>query len=143
MNDEAFNKTGWRWKDFQPYEVLSPDGLEQFVKGVLLIHPMVLDRLEKLRALIQHPIIINTKELLYRGYRSPKENYEIVKGSRYSFHMQGLAVDISVVDLDFEILKNAVLDSDWHGVGLYPTRKFIHCDLRPRLDREVVLWIEK
>ncbi len=141
--EDIINKPGWRWPNFQPYEVLSPDGLEQLLKGVLLINPIVLDKLEELRALIAHPILVNTPDLVYRGYRSPRENYGIVKGSRFSFHMQGLAVDISVIDFDFEKLKTAVFNSGWHGIGVYLSKKFIHCDLRPRLGKEVAMWIEK
>jgi uncharacterized protein YcbK (DUF882 family) len=92
---------------------------------------------------VGEPLLINHAGLKYRGYRSPKENYEIVKGEKFSFHMQGLAADISLKVMSPEITKalfDKAVQFGWHGIGCYPSKSFIHVDLRPRLSERVVTW---
>ena len=131
---------GWRWTNFAIDEVLSPDGVTQLGRGVMLISPQLLDTLEEFRAFIAAPIFINGNKLKYRGYRSPHENYEIVGGEKYSFHMQGLAADCnSTIPID-RFHEKALSFGKWHGIGFYPTKGFVHLDIRPRLSNTVARW---
>lgn len=134
------NAPGWKWENFKPFEVLSPDGLAQLERGVLLMQTNFLDKLELFRTFLGFPLLINHGTLKYRGYRSPKENYEIVKGEQFSFHMQGVAADLSCNKCDIAHLHEMALKFGWHGVGYYPNNGFIHVDLRPRLSNAVVRW---
>lgn len=130
----------WRWESFKPEEVLSQEGMAQYRRGVMLISPQLLDTLEEFRAYIGTPIIINTPQMKYRGYRSPFENYKIVKGETYSFHMQGLAADCST-SLSVDKLHELALSfGKWTGIGFYPSRGFCHLDIRPSLDGKVTKW---
>ncbi len=131
---------GWKWENFKPAEVLSPAGLEQLERGVLLMQTDFLDKLELFRTFLGFPLLINHAGLRFRGYRSPKENYETVKGGEFSFHMQGLAADLSCNGCDISHLHDMALKFGWHGVGYYPNNKFVHVDLRPRLSNTVVRW---
>lgn len=131
---------GWRWPHFAPQEVLSPDGLAQLERGILLIQPTLLDKLEEFRQQLGEPLAVNHNGLQYRGYRSPNENYNIVHGEKYSFHMQGLAADISCKNLRISDLRAKAMAFGFHGVGYYPNRLFVHVDLRPRLDTFQVTW---
>ena len=133
----------WKWKYFSPSEVLSPEGLAELSRGILLFSPTLLDALEALREEIGKPIFINHSGLKYRGYRSPRENYEIVKGEKYSYHMMGLAADISCYDLKFEEFYAKVIGMRvFKGIGLYPKNRFIHADIRHSLTDSIVSWVK-
>ena len=134
---------GWRWPHFAPEEVLSPDGLFQYKnRSILLIQPILLDKLEMFRQHLNKSLLINHAGLRFRGYRSPKENYEIVKGETYSFHMQGLAADISCKGLSTEELYKAALAFGFTGVGFYPRQYFVHVDVRANIIDKQVTWIK-
>ena len=80
--------------------------------------------LQKLRDLIGKPIKINS------GYRCKKHN-ENVGGAPNSFHVQGLAADISVNGMTIEELKDYVHkipEFENGGIGLY--KRWIHVDIR-------------
>lgn len=131
----------WKWSSFEPEEVLSPEGLLQLKRGVMLISPYLLDTLQAFRNDLGVPILINHKKLNYRGYRSPRENYKIVKGETYSFHMQGLAADCSCPSLSWDyFVYKATSFPLWKGIGLYKSMNFIHLDIRPSLDGSVTKW---
>jgi len=134
-------KDGWRWPNFSPEEVLSPDGITQLgQRNIMLIAPSLLDALEEFRVIVDAPLYINFDKLKYRGYRSPFENYKVVKGETYSFHMQGLAVDVSS-PIGVDKLHELALSFDkWQGVGYYPTRGFCHLDMRPSLNGNRTTW---
>lgn len=133
----------WRWKYFTPEEVLSPDGLAQYARGILLISPTLLDGLEELRTKLRKPVRVNHAGLKYRGYRSPHENYSIVGGEKYSYHMMGLAADISCYHLGFDEFYSAVRGMRFfQGIGSYPGNNFIHVDIRHSLTSDVVTWVK-
>lgn len=124
---------GWRWDYFKPEEVLSPDGLRLLGEGTMLISPVLLDTLTGFRDHVGHPLLVNHGLLKLRGYRSPGENYK-VGGKPFSFHMQGLAVDVSCEALEMPaFLELAESFPDWTGIGYYPKLRFIHLDIRPQL----------
>lgn len=130
----------WPWELFKPEEVLSPEGMTMFERGTLLVQPILLDTLTAFRAKLSKPILINHGSLKYRGYRSPQENYKIVKGETYSFHMQGLAADCTVPGMTPEELAKAANQFGWHGIGCYPASGFCHLDMRPLLDGKPINW---
>ncbi len=133
----------WKWKYFTPEEVLSPEGLVQYSRGILLISPDLLDRLELLRTKLRKPIRVNHAGLKYRGYRSPHENYSIVGGEKYSYHMMGLAADISCYHLKFDEFAAFVRKSElFKGMGVYPAKNFIHVDIRHSLTNNLVTWVQ-
>lgn len=132
---------GWRWPNFKPEEVLSPDGLKQLSKGHLHIHPSILDTMEGFRSLVG-PLVCNFGGHTHRGYRSAKENALIPGAEEFSYHVQGLAMDITSPSLSLNELHQAAIKFGFHGVGYYPTRKFIHVDLRPMLTTKQVFWIK-
>lgn len=68
-------------KNFAPHEFACPHC------GVALVRPLLIDRLEKLRLLVNHPIRIVS------GYRCPVHNSR-VGGAKNSQHMYGAAADI-------------------------------------------------
>jgi len=130
----------WRWDLFKPEEVLSPEGLAQLSRGVMLVQPALLDMLTSFRAKLDKPILVNHGSLKYRGYRSPHENYKIVRGETYSFHIQGLAADCTVPGLNPGELYQTAWEFGWHGIGCYPNDGFCHLDVRPLLDGKPVTW---
>jgi len=87
------------------------------------VAPELLVHLEALRALIDKPLSVTS------GARCETHNRE-VGGKQHSWHLKGLAVDISCVDSDLrcEIIRLAAL-LGFNGIGI--ARTFIHLDLRP------------
>jgi uncharacterized protein YcbK (DUF882 family) len=69
------------------------------------------------------------------GYRSPKTNamlHETTSGvANNSLHMQGMAIDIRMEDVDLSHLHNAALSLRAGGVGYYPSSDFVHMDVGP------------
>lgn len=134
----------WRWEHFKPEEVLSPDGLRALDHGIVTISPLLLDTLEGFRSHIGHPLKINHGHLKYRGYRSCSENTKI-GGETFSFHLQGLAVDVSCDELPLsKFMDVAESFPDWTGIGYYPNKGFLHLDIRPMLGYpERTTWVGK
>jgi uncharacterized protein YcbK (DUF882 family) len=84
--------------------------------------------LEELRKLSGGPIYINS------GYRCPTHN-KVVGGSKHSYHMKGMAVDIrSEVVTPRELVCYARQIPALRGIGLYHNR--IHVDIR----RKAAYW---
>lgn len=116
----------YRKKKITPHftvgEIVCKDGSPEYI-----INGAVLEGLEKLRAIIGKPIIINS------AYRTPEYNAK-VGGSPRSQHMLGNAVDFHVKGMNtttvYEILrKNGFLGKVFTGVGVY--NSFVHVDVRP------------
>jgi len=67
------------------------------------------------------------------GYRSPKTNAMLHAKSNgvaeHSLHMDGLATDIRLADVQLGHLHKAALSLGRGGVGLYPTSNFVHVDV--------------
>ena len=67
------------------------------------------------------------------GYRSPATNAMLHAHSdgvaKSSLHMQGLAIDIRLADVDLDRLHAAALAMSRGGVGYYPTSDFVHVDV--------------
>ena len=130
----------WLWPDFAPHEVLSPDGMEQYKRGNLMVQPSALDSLQAFRSKLRFPILVNFAHLKRRGYRSPQENVSI-GGAHFSRHVQGIAFDITCQDLTPEELFHAAIHHGFGGVGLYRENNFVHVDTRAK-GVEPITWIK-
>ena len=98
------------------------------------VHPIdrrLLDLLDTLSAKVE------TRKPFHiiSGYRSPKTNamlHETTPGvANNSLHMQGMAIDIRMEDVDLSHLHNAALSLKVGGVGYYPSSDFVHVDVGP------------
>jgi len=69
------------------------------------------------------------------GYRSPTTNAMLHSHSngvaKKSLHMQGLAIDIRLPDVDLARLHKTALSLGRGGVGYYPGDNFVHVDVGP------------
>lgn len=113
-------------KYFQLSEFRSKDGAE-FPQDVLQNLQKLVVNLDIIRAEIGLPIHVNS------GYRSIEHNKKI-GGAKNSYHVKGLASDISVKDVSPSALKEIIMglmDSGKitaGGVKAYDT--FVHYDIR-------------
>lgn len=88
------------------------------------IDKRLLAGLEKLRAMIGRPIYINS------GYRCEKHNSEI-GGASKSYHLKGMAADISVKGMNSqELFSYCETIDEFGGLGLYQT--WVHVDTREK-----------
>lgn len=113
-------------RNFSVNEFNSHDGIHY--PGVWIADRLVplCDALEKIRALTNQPMTINS------GYRSPAWNTH-VKGAGNSMHVQGRAADITLSGMTVKELHAAIIHLIEQkvipdgGVGEYPT--WCHYDL--------------
>jgi len=130
---ESIQAVYWAEGDYIP-EVLDEVNhhLRDFRTGdVHPIDPGLLDLLDALQS------ITETKgpfEVI-SGYRSPQTNAMLHERSdevaKKSFHVQGMAIDIRLPDVDLDRLHAAALSLCRGGVGLYPGSNFVHVDVGP------------
>ena len=90
----------------------------------VMLHPLLLEKLEKLRKIIEKPIHITS------GYRCPKHNHQI-GGVENSYHCIGLAADIQVKDISLIELLEVCENIGFGGIGFYEKKNFLHLDVRP------------
>lgn len=90
----------------------------------VMLSPMLLHEITRLRYCLNEPIKINS------GYRCPSENTKI-NGDVNSFHMKGLACDITVENIYLEELFGICKGFRFTGIGLYTKKNFLHLDVRP------------
>ncbi|MEQ9487567.1 MAG: DUF882 domain-containing protein [Alphaproteobacteria bacterium] len=107
-------------RDFRTGEVIDMD--------IALMH-----LLHKLRTKVHSRQSFN----VISGYRSPATNAKLREKSngvaKKSFHMRGMAIDISLQGCDLHELRDAARELHLGGVGFYPKSGFIHVDTgRPR-----------
>lgn len=81
----------------------------------------LIDYLEKKRSEIGKPFKVES------GFRCSSRNRD-VGGKPGSIHMTGKAADVSVSGEDMVKLADKFEDAD--GLGRYPGRHFLHCDVR-------------
>lgn len=125
------------WRAVRPDEWpathFSPQEIACRGSGMVLLTPesiYALKQLDALRERMGHPLICNS------GYRSPAHN-KAVGGARASKHMQGIAFDISMANVDPHRFEREARALGFNGIGLYPPQKktgarnFIHIDTRP------------
>lgn len=89
----------------------------------VLVDSTLVEKLQKLRDRLGISIIITSP------YRCEKRNKQ-VGGAKNSYHMKGLAVDISMNNqiLDVETIASLAKKIGFTGIGLYDN--FIHLDVR-------------
>ena len=93
------------------------------------ISDKLVDKLQKLRDTLGRPIRVLS------GVRCRKHN-TAVGGEKNSFHLIGRAADICVAGMSTAELHAAVEASGlFGGIGLYPSRGFVHVDNRVRPGR--------
>lgn len=111
----------WPWKSFTPEEIACRG------TGKIRISKIAMNNLQRLRDALGAPMIINS------AYRSPEHNVR-VGGAKNSYHVQGLAFDVSMANHDPEVFERAALANGFTGLGFYPPKKggFIHIDIGPR-----------
>ena len=92
----------------------------------VILNSELLGKLVKLRLLIKEPIYINS------GYRCLTENTK-VGGVKKSYHLFGMAADISVHTLSIPDLLEFAIKAKFTGIGVYGT--FLHLDVRQKKAR--------
>ena len=92
--------------------------------GSVKIDSELVKRLQILRDRISKPIIVTS------GYRCPAYNKE-VGGVNSSYHTKGLAVDITVDNMELEDLLIKAKKVGFKGIGIYTLKNFLHLDLGP------------
>lgn len=116
-----------------PSEFFTPAEIACRHSGMVMLTPDSLAALRKLDALrraMGHPLNCTS------GYRSPEHN-AAVGGAKNSFHMKGVAFDISMANVDPHQFEAAARAAGFTGIGIYPPQKptgarnFIHVDTRP------------
>ncbi len=69
------------------------------------------------------------------GYRSPQTNALLHERSaevaKKSFHLQGMAIDVRLPDVELRHLHAAAVSLGRGGVGFYPESNFVHIDVGP------------
>ncbi len=90
----------------------------------VMLHPLLLEKLEKLRKIIERPLYITS------GYRCLRYNQK-VGGVTNSYHCIGLAADIKVKDINLIELLEVCENIDFAGIGFYEKKNFLHLDVRP------------
>ena len=90
----------------------------------VMLHPFLLEKLEKIRKIIERPIHITS------GYRCFAYNRK-VGGVANSYHLIGLAADIKVKDINLIELLSYAEEIDFTGIGFYEKKNFLHLDVRP------------
>ena len=107
-------------KDFnlREFECTHPDHHHVLVDSGLV------EKLQKLRDRLGFPLIISS------AYRCPERNKQ-VGGAKNSYHVRGMAADISLHNqiLDTETIASLAKKIGFAGIGLYD--EFIHLDVRP------------
>lgn len=91
--------------------------------GESLINPLLLEKLDILRAEYKYPIYVSS------GYRCFEHNEEI-GGEINSQHLLGNAADIYVSG-DYQKFYDLVIRTQlFDGIGYYPEQEFVHVDVR-------------
>lgn len=96
------------------------------------VHPMdpeLMDLLTDLARAVDKPV---GRFNIISGYRSPKTNAKLAAKSngvaKKSYHMRGMAIDVSMDGVPLTDLHRAALALKRGGVGDYPKSGFIHVD---------------
>lgn len=90
--------------------------------AIIFIDDYMVTILELLRKKLGRPIIITS------GYRTPQQNAK-VGGSKYSYHMRGMAVDIRANEISPREMAKA-LDKIVEGCGIIVYNSWVHFDVR-------------
>lgn len=117
----------WNSKHFKPHELLSPDGLIMLAQGENPVSHLLIEKLDELRELVKRPVLVNYAGLQLRGYRSERENAAIKNSAKHSYHMRGLAADVTIPGMHPGDVATAALDVGFTGIGIYRTWTHVDC----------------
>jgi uncharacterized protein YcbK (DUF882 family) len=96
------------------------------------IDPRLLDLLDAVNSMTG----TRSKFEVISGYRSAATNAMLRERSeevaKKSFHIQGMAIDVRLPDVDLSRLHAAALTLGLGGVGYYPESNFVHLDVGPQ-----------
>lgn len=111
----------WPWANFSPEEIAC-----KRTGDVLLTDTSraALAKLQALRDRVGHPLIVLS------GYRSPEHNATIKGAAKASKHMEGIAFDIAVSNIEPDKLISAARAVGFTSFGTYPKQGFVHIDMR-------------
>lgn len=117
-----FPLENWRWPSFSPEELRNRDRDDP----QLIIDIDALDRLQSLRDLLGHPVIVVS------AGRTPDWN-RAVGGAKTSQHLKGKAFDVAMDNQDPVTFEAAARSVGFTGFGYYPDaeRPFMHIDTGP------------
>ncbi len=130
---ESMEAVYWADGDYIP-DVLDAVNIQlrDFRSGdVHPIDPRLLDLLDAVNTLTG----TQSKFQVISGYRSAATNAMLRERSeevaKKSFHIQGMAIDVRLPDVDLYRLHEAGLSLGRGGVGFYPDSNFVHLDVGP------------
>lgn len=90
----------------------------------VMLDSRLVQLLQRLRSKIQAKIYINS------GFRCETENRKVL-GTKNSYHLLGMAVDISAPEYEVRKLASIAEEIGFKGIGIYEDRGFVHLDIRP------------
>lgn len=104
-----------------PYENFTREELSSKGDGSILVDHDAISRLQHMRDILG-PLKINS------AYRDPLHNKR-VGGAKNSYHLKGVAFDISRKGYDLDEMLHAAKEVGFTGIGIY--NGFIHVDTGP------------
>lgn len=130
------------WRKFSPHftqeELLSPDGL----LSPHVLDPLAVSKLNEFRERINLQLFINHGGSKLRGYRSPREHYNLLQhepnAGELSMHCAGKAFDISCNEKTPAELAELAKSFGWAAIGIGKT--FVHVDDRYLFGGPQVVW---
>ena len=131
--DEALDAVYWDGGRYVPDALDAVNRvLRDFRTGeVHPIDPGVLEVMTDLRAVTGSKAPFQ----VISGYRSAQTNAMLRERSaevaQRSFHLDGMAIDLYLDDVELDRLHLAALELGRGGVGYYPVTKFVHLDVGP------------
>jgi uncharacterized protein YcbK (DUF882 family) len=131
--DESLDAVYWEKGAYVPDALEAVNGLLRDFRTneVHPINPGLLDLLTDLRGVVGS----GQPFQVISGFRSAQTNAMLRERSaevaQHSLHMDGLAIDLYLDDVDLDRLHAAALDLGRGGVGYYPVTKFVHLDVGP------------
>lgn len=117
--------SGW---DKQGYSIACSLLRDVHSKRTVAMSPKLIDLLFLLQAWLR----INklpSKILITSGYRTPEYNSTLEGAAKQSMHVRAMAADISIPGVGAEQIAKLAKAIGVGGVGLYPSRNFIHVDI--------------
>lgn len=123
MDTDKNEKVG---KYFKVKEFACKDGSQ-----VVFIDDYLVTILDILRNQVEKPIYINS------GYRTPKRNQE-VGGSKYSYHMRGMAADIRINEMTPKEVASKLNKIVPNECGIIVYKTWVHFDTRKKPYRKGV-----
>lgn len=106
----------WHWPNFTPFEMRCRGD------NKLMIHAPSMDKLQRLRELLNKPIPINS------GYRSPEYNATLDGAATNSMHLKAQAYDVPMAGFNPSQFEAAAREVGFTGFGFYKKSNFMHID---------------